>query len=78
MPDVLVRNISEAAIARLKVRAARNNRSLQQELQRIVTRAAGDDVVELVGVIRERRAEYAAGPGSFRDSAEAVRRDRER
>ena len=40
MPDVLVRNIDEAVLERLKVRATGEHRSLQSELRLILTRAA--------------------------------------
>jgi hypothetical protein len=78
MADVLIRNIPADVLARLKERAVRNRRSLQQELLRIVSVAAGDDVDELVSVIRERRAEYKADGRKFGDSAAMVRKDRGR
>ena len=40
MAEVLIRNLDERTVARLKERAARNDRSLQAELQTIVERAA--------------------------------------
>jgi len=43
---VLIRNLDERTVARLKQRAARNARSLQAELQTIIERAAMVEVVE--------------------------------
>jgi len=46
MAKVLIRDLDERIVERLKSRAARNGRSLQAELQRIVERAAVVDVAE--------------------------------
>lgn len=46
MSRLLIRDVSEAAVERLKTRAARNGRSLQAELKSIVERAAMVDAVE--------------------------------
>ena len=40
MPDVLVRNVDEVILERLKARAVGKNRSLQAELQLILVHAA--------------------------------------
>ena len=40
MAQVIVRNIDDNTIARLKARAARSGRSLEQELRLIITSAA--------------------------------------
>ena len=40
MPDVLVRDVDEAALARLKERAKGNSRSLGAELKIIIEQAA--------------------------------------
>lgn len=78
MPDVLIRNIPEEAVERLKQKAARQNRSLQQELYGIITRAAYDDVEALVDRIRERRVRYEAAGKKFTDSTGLIRQDRSR
>jgi plasmid stability protein len=44
--EVLIRNLDERTVSRLKERAARNDRSLQAELVLILERAAVTDVVE--------------------------------
>ncbi|HEV8660364.1 MAG TPA: hypothetical protein VGS96_17290 [Thermoanaerobaculia bacterium] len=46
MAKVLIRNLDERIVNRLKKRARRNERSLQAELQTIIKRAALADVVE--------------------------------
>jgi len=78
MTHVLVRNIPEDVLERLKERAARRNRSLQQELHGIITGAAYDDVEALVDRVRERRAKYGVSGKKVEDSTGMVRRDRER
>jgi len=78
MSDVLIRNIPEEALQRLKRKAVRRNRSLQQELHGIITRAAYDDVDALVDRVRERRVRYEAAAGKVEDSAGMIRRDRSR
>lgn len=78
MSDVLVRNIPEEALQRLKRKAARQNRSLQQELFGIITSAAYDDVETLVDRVRERRIRYEASGGKVEDSTGLIRRNRNR
>lgn len=78
MSDVLIRNIPDEAIQRLKQKAVRQNRSLQQELHGIITRAAYDDVDALVDRVRERRVRYEAVRGKLEDSTGMIRRDRSR
>ncbi|HEX7706583.1 MAG TPA: plasmid stabilization protein [Thermoanaerobaculia bacterium] len=46
MARVLIRDLSERTVDKLKARALRNGRSLQAELQVIVERAAAVDVIE--------------------------------
>ena len=46
MAKVLIRNLDERTVAKLKQRASRTDRSLQAELQTIIERAAMVDVVE--------------------------------
>jgi plasmid stability protein len=46
MARVLIRDLDERTVERLKQRAARNHRSLQAELQMIIERAAETDVLE--------------------------------
>ena len=56
MAQVLIRNLDDAVVRRLKERAAAKGHSLEQELRDIVTRAARPDVEEF----RRRADEIAA------------------
>jgi len=59
MTNVLIRNVDEEILDRLKVRAARNDRSLQGELVTILERAARVDITEgraLAARVRRRLA----------------------
>ena len=63
MAEVLIQNLDERIVARLKERAARNDRSLQAELVTILERAAMTDVVEgraLAARIRRKLASRAS------------------
>ena len=46
MARVLIRDLDERTVEKLKTRASRNGRSLQAELQMFVERAAAVDVAE--------------------------------
>ncbi len=46
MPQVLVRNIGEPLLGRLKARARRHGRSLQVELKAILEAASESDLLE--------------------------------
>ena len=76
MADVLIRNIDERIVARLKKRAARNERSLQAELQKIIERAAMTEIVEgraLAARIRKKLADR-----KHSDSTASIADDRRR
>jgi antitoxin FitA len=76
MARVLIRDLDERTIARLKARAARNNRSLQAELRRIVERAAAMDVGEAAAVAAAIRRKLSGRRHS--DSAALIAEDRRR
>lgn len=76
MAQVVIRNIDEAAMRRLKSRAARKGVSLESELRAILTEAA-----------RAERADFDARAVAFRrklagrrhsDSTDLIRADRRR
>jgi len=74
MADVLIRDIDDKLLKRLKQRAARNDRSLQAELRAIIERGAMVDVIDaraLAARIRERLGEQS-------DSTESIAQDRRR
>jgi len=76
MARVLIRDLDEKTVDRLKKRASRNGRSLQAELQMIVERAAAIDVVESRDVAARIRKKLASRKHS--DSAALVADDRRR
>lgn len=76
MPDVLVRDVDPAVLSKLKDRAKKRGRSLQNELLRVltlVTDAEGLSDVETAARIRK-----ALIGRSFSDSGEMLREDRRR
>ncbi len=82
MTDVLVRGVSDEVLERLKRRAAANNRSLQGELQEILTASAHQpprrqvDAVELARRVKEKIAARHGGPFET-DSADLIREHRD-
>jgi len=76
MAQLLVRNLDEEMIKRLKMLAKRHNRSLQGQVKLILEEGAmlsGGQVMELVEKWQRR-----LGGKRFRDSAVLIREDRER
>tara|TARA_R110002050_G_scaffold81767_1_gene175042 strand:+ start:29 stop:271 length:243 start_codon:yes stop_codon:yes gene_type:complete len=78
MPNVLIRNINEETLDRLKSIAERNNRSLQGELLEILKESAGPSIEEARSMVNEILVEYRAEGRMFSDSAADLREDRER
>lgn len=79
MAQVLIRDLDEKVVAKLKKRAARNKRSLQAELLDIVERAASFEMEEDPYKLAERiRRRLAAEGRYFSDSAELIAEDRRR
>ena len=76
MAQVLVRNLTEKTLARLKHRARDHGRSLQSELRQILEQAASSDMLEASRLARRIRRELAGREHS--DSAELVAEDRGR
>jgi antitoxin FitA len=76
LAQVLVRNLSDETVARLKERARRKKRSLEQELREIIEGAARSDRSELIAWLDEfrRRQKPDAGP----DTLAILRADRAR
>jgi plasmid stability protein len=74
MPDILIRNLDAAALARLKSRAKRHHRSLQAEARLVLERAAGaEDVRAMLAAWKDRLADR-----QFDVSAALIREDRDR
>lgn len=76
MPQLLIRNLDDETIQRLKSRAKSHNRSLQGEVKLILEEISRQPD-ELPMTIAEQWQGYFAGR-SFSDSTEQVREDRER
>ena len=78
MTDVLIRDLDDDVVDRLKVRAERNGRSLQAELKRLVeinARVSEEGFWKRVDDL----AEAINEPGkTFTDSVELLREDRQR
>lgn len=67
MAQVLIRQIEDDVVARLKARAARNGRSLESELRAVLVEASSD-VREEIDAVRK-----LFGPKRLPDSSELVR-----
>ncbi|HEV7767055.1 MAG TPA: hypothetical protein VGQ76_18790 [Thermoanaerobaculia bacterium] len=76
MAKVLIRDVDDRTLVRLKQRAARNKRSLQSELLAIVERAAAVGVVESRAVAARIRRKLSGREHS--DSTSLVAEDRRR
>ncbi len=76
--NVLVRNLDEKTLEKLKKKASANNRSLQEELKGVLEDHAGQDIEETRRMVRETLAKYRAEGRMFSDSTKDIREDRER
>lgn len=76
--DVLVRNIDNDTLNKLKEKAAANNRSLQAELKKLLEMHAGPDIEKVRAMARESIEKYKAEGRKFSDSTKDIREDRER
>ena len=76
MSQLLVRDLDTGTVERLKLRAQRHGRSLQGEVKVILQAAATFSMSE-AGSVAEQWQRKLSG-GAYRDSAEAIREDRER
>ena len=76
MAQIIVRNLDDAVVDRLKARARTNNRSLEAEVRLILEQSARVDTVQARQIalnIRERLLGR-----KFPDVAELIREDRDR
>jgi plasmid stability protein len=76
--NVLIRNIDEETLDKLKNKAAGNHRSLQEELKSLLESYAGPDIEETRKMVRETLAKYRAEGRMFSDSTKDIREARER
>jgi plasmid stability protein len=77
MPDLLVRDVDEAAVMRLKERARRNGRSLGVELRIILEQASKQGAMTTARALAEEMTRRLEGR-AHTDSAELLREDRSR
>lgn len=76
--NILVRNIDEKTLDKLKAKAEANNKSLQEELKTLLESHAGPDIEEVRAMARESIRKYKAEGKMFPDSTEEIRKDRNR
>lgn len=78
MAQILVRNVDEEIVARLKQRAANNGRSLQAEVKMVLEQASGIDTINVWRKVEQFRTKMQKSGRAFSDSAVLLRKDRER
>ena len=76
MAQILVRDLEEQTVERLKSRAKRGGRSLQAEVKSILEQAAVLDAESALKLARRIRRRH--GGRRFDDSAKLIRRERTR
>jgi plasmid stability protein len=76
MANVLLRNIPEEVLSRLKNMAKAHNRSLQQELRAVLENTAAQTLPDIFQKASELRKELRKKAIRFSDSARLVREDR--
>jgi antitoxin FitA len=76
MAQVIVRNLSDDVVARLKARAKQRRHSLEQELRDILSQAARPSREEILADLDRIRAMTPKVPQT--DSAELIREERDR
>jgi hypothetical protein len=78
MPNVLVRDISSAALDKLKAVAKNRNRSLQQELKELIEHSAQHAATDVVGQAMAIRETLRKKQIRHSDSGKLLREDRNR
>jgi plasmid stability protein len=78
MAQVLVRNLDEKVVSRLKKRAEQRGRSLQAEVKMILEEAAQQDYTDFWKSADRIRERLKRSGRKFSDSAELIREDRDR
>jgi plasmid stability protein len=76
MADILIRDLDDKVLKRLKRRAARDGRSLQAELKAIIERGATVDIIDARALAARIRRELSNREHS--DSTELIAEDRRR
>ncbi|MGK7370528.1 MAG: FitA-like ribbon-helix-helix domain-containing protein [Candidatus Halalkalibacterium sp. M3_1C_030] len=75
--NILIRDIDEETLEKLKKKAAANNRSLQEELKNLLEIYAGPDIEKVRAMARESIRKYKAEGRKFSDSVDDLREIRE-
>ncbi len=76
MPELLVRNLDEATIKRLKALAKQHGRSLQGQVRLVLEEAATLPMGEISSLLEKWQRQLARR--HFSDSAKIIRKDRGR
>lgn len=76
MAQIVVRNLDDAVVERLKARAKANGRSLEAEVRYILEQSAKVDMATARQHVMEIRKKLAGR--KFTDSVELIREDRDR
>jgi plasmid stability protein len=76
MAQIIVRNLDDAVVDRLKARARTNDRSLEAEVRLILEQSSRVDTVQARQIVMERRKKLQGR--EFVDSLELIREDRDR
>ena len=76
MAQIIVRNLDDAVVDRLKARARTNDRSLEAEVRHILEQSAKVDMAQARQIVMERRKKLQGR--KFADSVELIREDRDR
>jgi plasmid stability protein len=76
MAQIIVRNLDDDVVTRLKTRARDNDRSLEAEVRHILEQSAKVDMAQARLIVMERRKKLQGR--KFADSVELIREDRDR
>lgn len=76
MAQIIVRNLDDAVVERLKARARENDRSLEAEVRRILEQSAKMDMAQARQIVMEWRKKLQGR--EFVDSLALIREDRDR
>ncbi len=79
MADILIRNIDESVLERLKKKAKAEGRSMNAEIKAILMEhTAGISRDEAISMISDARERYEAEAGKMPDLEKLIREDRDR
>ncbi len=76
MPQLLVRNLEEETVERLKALARRHGRSLQGQVKVVLEEAASLSAADVTALLAKWEGRFRGK--RFGDSARLIRKDRER